>query len=111
MACPACGERLVTKTADRPPRLICSRCGRVLPESNLPPLLGELERHIPGLLALALLVAMPLLLLALTPWFEAPRAVEGPSRRSNPEPSRWDGRTGIVGGRINGGGDASSRRR
>jgi hypothetical protein len=70
VACPACGGRLVTKTHDRPPRLICSNCGRVLPESTPTPLLVLLERHWVGLLVLLGLILVPGLLMTLGPWAE-----------------------------------------
>jgi len=106
LACPACGARLVSKTRDRPPRLICAACGKVLPQSNLPPLIGELERHAPGVLVLLLLVAMPLVLLALTPWLETRPRREGvpAAQRHGVERSRWDPRSGIVGRQMRGNG-------
>lgn len=70
---------MLTKTAERPPRLICTQCGRVVPQTNLTPLLGWLDRHWGGLLVLALLILMPLVLLALSPWMENPAAA--PERR------------------------------
>lgn len=104
LACPACGARLVTKTDDRPPRLICAACGKQLPQSNMPPLLAELDRHAPGVLVLALLVTMPLMLLALTPWLEhRPQGRSVPAaQRHGVERSRWDPRTGIVGRQMRG---------
>lgn len=58
----------------------------MLPQNVQPGLLAQIDRHATGLLALALLVAMPLVLLALTPWLE-----------SSPNGAQWDRRTGIVG--------------
>ena len=100
LPCPSCGARLLAKTTDRPPRLICASCGRLQPQTNLPPLLGLLDRHGLGLLALLLLVAMPLVLLALSPWIDQPpqrrgAAASGTSRPSL-ESSRWDPRSGLM---------------
>jgi len=79
----------------------------VLPQTNLPPLLGLIDRHGLGLLALLLLLALPLVLVALSPWLEqAPH--RGGYRREDShrshdahrkavKPSRWDPRTGVVG--------------
>jgi hypothetical protein len=54
LACPRCGGRLVSKTAERPPRLICSDCGQLVPNQALPPLIALLER----LAALALVLGL-----------------------------------------------------
>lgn len=100
LACPACGGRLATKTNERPPRLICTACARPLPQSSLRPLLGELERHAPGLLALILLMALPLVLLAISPWMEQPMPRGRSAAQSGGaavEKPRWDRRSGIVG--------------
>jgi hypothetical protein len=81
--------------------MICASCGRLQPQTNLPPLLGLLDRHGLGLLALLLLVAMPLVLVALSPWLEQSPHRGGDrtqgSHRKAVEPSRWDPRTGVVG--------------
>ena len=101
LACPSCGARLVAKTSDRPPRLICVSCGRLLPQTTQPPLPGLLNRHGLGLLALLLLISMPLVLTSLSPWLEQSSyrgRNEGrrTQRQGSPEPSRWDFRTGVV---------------
>jgi len=70
LACPFCGARLVSKTADYPPRLACSNCGRVLPQPPSPTLLGWLDRHWAGLLVLVLLLVMPFSLLVVAPFLE-----------------------------------------
>jgi hypothetical protein len=70
LACPFCGARLLSKTAERPPRLICSNCGRVRPQPPGPSLLGWLDRHLAGLLVLLLLLAMPFSLLVVAPFLE-----------------------------------------
>lgn len=103
LACPACGARLLSKTNERPPRLICSSCGKVLPLES-PSLIGLLDRRSGGLLVLAVLVLLPLLMLAFSPWL----GVQFPShkRQLNSgartlEQPRWDRRTGIVGRPMN----------
>jgi hypothetical protein len=99
MACPACGAHLLSKTNERPPRLVCSRCGKVLPQAS-PSLIGLLDRKSGGLLVLALLVLLPLLMLAFSPWI----GLQGPRRKGphatemrTQEQPRWDRRSGIVG--------------
>lgn len=101
LACPSCGARLVAKTSDRPPRLICVSCGRLLPHTTQPPLLGLLNRHGLGLLALLLLISMPLVLTSLSPWLEQSQYRgrdhgRRTQRQGRLEPSRWDFRTGVV---------------
>ena len=101
LACPSCGARLVAKTSDRPPRLICVSCGRLLPQTTRPPLLGLLDRHGLGLLALLLLISMPLVLTSLSPWLEQSQYRgrdhgRRTQRQGSLEPSRWDFRTGVV---------------
>jgi hypothetical protein len=61
---------MVTKTHEHPPRLICSDCGRVVPQSTVTPVLALLDRHWAGLLALLLLIAAPVLLMTIGPWSE-----------------------------------------
>ncbi len=92
----------MAKTSERPPRLICVSCGRLLPQTTQPPLLGLLDRHGLGLLALLLLISMPLVLTSLSPWLEQSqyrgRDHGRRTQRQGPlEPSRWDFRTGVVG--------------
>jgi len=101
LACPSCGARLVAKTSDRPPRLTCVSCGRLQPQTTQQPLLGLLDRHGIGLLALLLLISMPLVLTSLSPWLEQSQYrgrdhVRRTKRQGSLEPSRWDFRTGIV---------------
>lgn len=101
LACPSCGARLVAKTSDRPPRLICVSCGRLLPQTTPQPLLGLLDRHGLGLLALLLLISMPLVLTSLSPWLEQSQYrgrdhVRRTQRQAVIKPSRWDFRTGVV---------------
>jgi len=73
----------------------------VQPQTNLPPLLGLIDRHGLGLLALLLLLALPLVLLALSPWLEQSPHRGGhyshDAHRKAVKPSRWDPRTGVVG--------------
>ncbi len=85
MACPFCGARLVSKTADHPPRLICSNCGRIRPQPPVPTLLGWLDRHWAGLLVLVLLLVMPFSLLVLGSLLErsVDRRQPGLERRGN----------------------------
>lgn len=102
LACPSCGARLVAKTSERPPRLICVGCGRPLPQTTQPPLLGLLDRHGLGLLALLLLMSLPLVLNGLAPWLEQPAhrsrdQTRRTQRQASLEPSRWDPRSGVVG--------------
>ena len=100
MACPFCGGRLLTKTSDRPPRLVCADCGALQPQNNQPSLMGLLDRQGPGLLMLLLMVVMPLLVLALSPWVRQPvdRGRERLERRgAGLGHQRWDPRTGVVG--------------
>lgn len=98
MACPFCGGRLLSKTDDRPPRLVCADCGALLPQNSQPSLLGLLDRKAPGLLILLLMVLMPMGLLAVSPWLQhsVQRRSERFERRSD-VPKRWDPRTGVVG--------------
>lgn len=101
LACPSCGARLVAKTSDRPPRLICVSCGRLLPQTTQPPLLGLLDRHGLGLLGLLLLISLPLVLTSLSPWLEqSPHRGRDHGRHTKRQdalaPSRWDPRTGVV---------------
>lgn len=109
LACPACGARLLNKTNERPPRLICSSCGKVLPLAS-PSLMGLLDRRSGGLLVLAVLVLLPLLMLAFSPWLgvQLPRhqRLIHSGGRSLEQP-RWDRRSGIVGRPMN---DRDSRR-
>jgi DNA-directed RNA polymerase subunit RPC12/RpoP len=74
LACPSCGARLVAKTSDRPPRLICVSCGRLLPQTTPQPLLGLLEQS----------------------QYRGRDHVRRTERQGSLEPSRWDFRTGIV---------------
>ena len=100
MACPFCGGRLLSKTSDRPPRLICADCGALQPQAAPKPLLGLLDRQAPGLLLVGLLVLVPLSLLALSPWVRptVPPAPEREKHRSaERQHKRWDPRTGVVG--------------
>ena len=100
MACPFCGGRLLSKTSDRPPRLVCAECGALLPQSNPKPLLGLLDRQAPGLLFILVLLLLPLGLLALSPWVRlpAPRRSERVEHRDEGlRHQRWDPRTGVVG--------------
>ena len=100
LACPFCGGRLLSKTSNRPPRLACAECGELLPQSNLKPPLGLLDHQAPGLLIIAVLLLLPLSLLALSPWVHlpAPRSSERVERRgSGLSHQRWDPRTGVVG--------------
>lgn len=100
VACPFCGGRLLTKTSDRPPRLVCADCGALQPQNNQPSLIGWLDRQGPGLLMLLLMVVMPLVLLALSPWIRLPveRRMERVERRgAGLNHQRWDPRTGVVG--------------
>lgn len=101
VACPFCGGRLLTKTSDRPPRLVCADCGGLLPQTNQPSLMGLLDRQAPGLLLLLLMVVMPLVGLALSPWVRPPveqRSRERLERRgAGLNHQRWDPRTGVVG--------------
>jgi hypothetical protein len=70
----------------------------MLPEGASPAPLATIERHLPGLLALMLLVAMPLVLLALTPWLEQrPRQERGGTPAPAQDRSRWNPRTGVMG--------------
>lgn len=104
LACPACGARLLNTTSERPPRLICSNCGKVLPLSS-PSLIGLLDRRSGGLLVMAVLVLLPLLMLAFSPWMgeQLPRH-KGPTHRGDRslEHPRWDRRSGIVGRSMTG---------
>ncbi|MFM7313627.1 MAG: hypothetical protein ACKO0M_10755 [Cyanobium sp.] len=100
MACPFCGGRLLSKTRDRPPRLICAGCGGVQPQTSQPSLLGLLDRQAPGLLILLLMVLMPMLLLAVSPWLQGETSRRGARlERRTPRINhqRWDPRTGVVG--------------
>jgi len=100
LACPFCGGRLLTKTSDRPPRLVCADCGALQPQPNQTPLLGLLDRQAPGLLMILLLVGLPMVLLALSPWIRLPveRRMERVERRgAGLNHQRWDPRTGVVG--------------
>ena len=104
LACPACGGRLLTKTKDGPARLICSSCGKVLLQDGHGSRHTFLNRTSGGLLALALVVMLPMLLLAFSPWLgtQAPRRPEvhaGEGQRG--ERARWDRRSGIVGRSLN----------
>jgi len=109
LACPDCGARLLTKTNERPPRLICSNCGKLLPLAS-PNLIGMLDQRSGGLLVLAVLVLLPLLVLAFSPWFGARihqhQGLHGRERRPLEQP-RWDRRSGIVGRPMQ---EGSSRR-
>lgn len=97
LACPFCGGRLLSKTNDRPPRLICADCGALLPQTNQPPLLGLLDRHALGLVLLLLTVVMPMVLLALSPWVQGPALRRSEPGIEGPRSRRWDPRTGVVG--------------
>lgn len=81
-------------------RLICSSCGKVLPQTSSPSLLGLLDRQSGGLLVLAVLVLLPLLLLAFSPWLGGPiqrHKGHQPAEARTQERPRWDRRSGIVG--------------
>ena len=100
MACPFCGGRLLSKTSDKPPRLVCADCGALLPQNNLKPLLGELDRLGPGLVIITLLVLLPLSLLALSPWVRLPlprHSERFEPRMEGHKHQRWDPRTGVAG--------------
>lgn len=104
LACPACGARLINKTSERPPRLICSTCGKVLPLAS-PSLIGLLDRRSGGLLVLAVLVLLPLLMLAFSPWLGVqlpPHKRQMHSGARPVEQPRWDRRSGIVGRSMTG---------
>jgi len=100
VACPFCGGRLVSKSGDRPPRLVCADCGGLLPQNNQPSLLGSLDRQAPGLVMLLLMVVLPLVALALSPWVQLPqerRSARLESGRAGLNHQRWDPRSGVVG--------------
>ena len=100
MACPFCGGRLLCKTSDKPPRLVCADCGALLPQTNPRPLLNLLDRQGPGLVIVVVLLLLPLSLLALSPWVRlpAPRRSERVERHADAgRHQRWDPRTGVVG--------------
>ena len=100
VACPFCGGRLLVSSHERPSRLLCVRCGKVQQNSQ-PTVFGLLGRHALGAMALAvLLVVMPLLVLAMSPWLgqHRERRLESMTRHgSGAEPRRWDPQTGVVG--------------
>ena len=100
LACPFCGGRLLSKTNDRPPRLVCADCGALLPQNNQPSLLGLLDRKAPGVLILLLMVLMPMLVLAVSPWLQNASGRRSPKMERRQEGlghQRWDPRTGVVG--------------
>ncbi|MFZ9536405.1 MAG: hypothetical protein ACO274_10110 [Vulcanococcus sp.] len=70
MPCPRCGARLVTKTQQRPARLICVRCQELLPQSEQVPVWTFLRRHGWGVLVLSCLLLLPVLLTSMSPLLE-----------------------------------------
>ena len=75
LPCPRCGARLLTKTEERPPRLVCVDCRQVLPQNAQVPIITLVVRHFLGVMLLLGLVVVPLLVMSLSPWIDrVPRA-------------------------------------
>ena len=70
LPCPRCGARLLTKTEERPPRLVCVDCRQVLPQSVQVPIITLVVRHFLGVMLLLGLVVVPLLVMSLSPWID-----------------------------------------
>lgn len=80
LACPGCGARLVTLSNEQPPRLICVRCGRLMPIKPGLPAYQRFMRDLRRLSLLIVLLILPLVVLVLSPWIEQGDRVQDRSR-------------------------------
>ncbi len=72
---------MISKTQQRPARLVCVECQQVLPQSAQVPIVTLVVRHFWGVVMLLGMVVVPLLLMTLSPWIErVPRAPRSASR-------------------------------
>ena len=66
VACPRCGARLISKTAERPPRLLCANCGALLPQKPPTPAWVWMQGNLLRLLLLSVLVLLPLIVITIS---------------------------------------------